>query len=419
MRILYIIPYVPSQIYVRPYQIIRHMAARGHQISVVTLWVNEADREAIQQLENEGIDVFSTAQPKLRSLLNSAKVLPGKIPLQAVYSWQPALAEKIQRLLLNGNGKPGFDIVHIEHLRGSRYGQFVQNLRNEGKAENKLKHVAIIWDSVDSITHLFRQASNTSSKLTSRIITRLELPRTEAYERLMVQTFDKTLVTSPIDRQAFIEIIANPALEDKIEILPNGVDLTYFTPPEGTKRESATIVVSGKMSYHANVTMVMHLVHQIMPAVWQIRPDVKLWIVGKDPGKEIRLLAERPGITVTGTVADIRPYLQNATVAVAPIQYGAGIQNKVLQAMACGTPVVCSPLAVSALFTTHEKNILVAENPSDFASAILNLVNNVEYASKIGATGRKYVETYHDWHRIAEKLENIYATTIQSLINKD
>ena len=129
----------------------------------------------------------------------------------------------------------------------------------------------------------------------------------------------------------------NPAVKSRshITVLPNGVDLDYFCPsPE--PRRPATVVISGKMSYHANVTAALHLVEGIMPLVWRERPGVKVTIVGANPPRPIRQLAQRfPGqVEVTGTVPDVRPYLRRASLAAAPVPYGAGIQNKVLEAMA-------------------------------------------------------------------------------------
>jgi glycosyltransferase involved in cell wall biosynthesis len=133
-----------------------------------------------------------------------------------------------------------------------------------------------------------------------------------------------------------------------------------------------------------------------------------LWIVGKDPPKEILALAGNPAVTVTGTVADIRPYLQQASAAVAPLTYGAGIQNKVLEAMASATPVVVSPLAVAALAAQAGQDILVAKDSEDFAQGVLNLLSNPAYRRQVGEAGRRYVETYHQWDAIAGQLEGVY-----------
>ena len=137
-------------------------------------------------------------------------------------------------------------------------------------------------------------------------------------------------------------------------------------------------------------------------------------IVGKDPPKEIGSLALHPAITVTGTVRDIRPYLQKATIALAPLTYGAGIQNKVLEAMACGTPVVTSPQAVSALNVQDRKDILVAQQPEKFAQLVIELLDNPDYCDEISLSSRRYVEENHRWGSIGTQLEGIYHEIIHN-----
>jgi len=190
------------------------------------------------------------------------------------------------------------------------------------------------------------------------------------------------------------------------------VDQTYFTVNETTTRNPSAIVMSGKMSYHANVSMVTHFVRDVLPHIWEARGDAQLWIVGKDPPREIRQMAEHPQITVTGTVSDIRPYLRSAAVAVAPTPYSAGIQNKVLEAMACGTPVVASPQAVAALGTRHGRDLVVAEDPESFAAAVVALLNDPGIRRALGRAGRKYVERNHRWDDSVRKLEGIYSELI-------
>lgn len=151
-----------------------------------------------------------------------------------------------------------------------------------------------------------------------------------------------------------------------------------------------------------------------MPRVWERRADVQLYIVGKDPDISIQRLGEHPQIKVTGTVNDIRPYLGSATAAVVPQLYGAGIQNKVLEAMACGTPVVATSGAVSALNTQAGVEVLTADTPENFASRVVELINNPTLQRQIGSAGQAYVKDKHSWSAIAGALEEIYLATIDS-----
>jgi polysaccharide biosynthesis protein PslH len=139
---------------------------------------------------------------------------------------------------------------------------------------------------------------------------------------------------------------------------------------------------------------------------------VKVYIVGKDPSREIKSRADDPRIIVTGTVDDIRPYLQKATASVTPILYGAGIQNKVLEAMACATPVVSTPQAISALSIKPGQEVITAQDPEDFARAVVCLLNDPSLQGKVGRAGRRYVESNHMWGKIVEDLANIYTEAI-------
>jgi glycosyltransferase involved in cell wall biosynthesis len=273
----------------------------------------------------------------------------------------------------------------------------------------------VVWDSVDCISLLFKLASGRSKKLTSRILTSFELGRTRRYEAWLPGQFDHTLVTSRIDREAMLELSdGGVGLARKISVLPNGVDLDYFQPDDSLPREADILVVSGKMSYHANVTMVLNLVQNIMPRVWATRPGVKLWIVGKDPTQEIRALSQNLNITVTGTVEDIRPYLRKASVAVSPVIYGVGIQNKVLEAMACGTAVVSTPQAVSTLDVHPGQGVLVEQDANQFAEGVLKLLDNPQYSDEVGRAGYQYVLNHHKWSVVGERLEGIYHEAVNN-----
>ncbi|MBN2500369.1 MAG: glycosyltransferase [Anaerolineales bacterium] len=403
MKILFVVPYVPNLIRVRPYNLIRFLAGEGHEVTVATLVSNELECQDVENLAQYCHQVHAFPLPKWRSLSNSLLAVPTSQPLQSVYCWTPELADfMLNEISTRSNGN-GYDIVHIEHLRGARYGLFLKK-----KLAGRGKQPPIVWDSVDSITHLFRQSSSHSKSFFGRWVTTFELSRTERFERAMLDAFERVLVTSTIDKDALLSLAPENGANGVVKVLPNGVDLDYFHPNEEVEREPATLIVSGKMSYHANVTMVLHLVQNIMPAIWEQKPDVKLLIVGKDPVSEIQALAENPAIEVTGTVPDIRPYLRSATLALTPVVYGAGIQNKVLEAMATGTPVVSTPLAVSALDVVSGQDIEVAQNPLEFARKVVYLLQHPEIRQRIGDAGLAYVQNNHKWSVIAERLEGIY-----------
>jgi sugar transferase (PEP-CTERM/EpsH1 system associated) len=411
MRILFIVPYTPNLIRARSYNLIRSLSINGHKIILGTLWSSKQEQESGSDIQQYCEAVYSYPLPVWKSLLNCLAVLPTSQPLQSAYCWQNQLAGKVSKLL-NGsvNGKK-IDIVHVEHLRGVRYGLHIQSHKGNTGQPDKTGP-PIVWDSVDNISYLFRQSSVKSQRKIFRWLTTLELSRTEKYEAWLLDQFSNVLVTSKKDRDAFLTLDPDKQRDAKITILTNGVDLSYFKPHKETTREINTLVVSGKMSYHANISMVSYLVKEIMPKVWQQRADTKLWIVGKDPTDNILALGNNPNIVVTGTVDDIRPYLQKATIAVVPLTYGAGIQFKLLESMACGTPVVASKIAVSSLNTVDGQDVLVADNTDDFAKHIIHLSEDTKLRENLGLAGRQYVEKNHNWTDLAAKLEGVYHNAI-------
>jgi polysaccharide biosynthesis protein PslH len=405
MRIAYIVPYVPNPIRTRSYNLINQLTALGHEVSVFTIGSSKGELLDAQSLRGYCREVHCYTQPVWRSLLNSAAALPSRKPLQSVYSWQPAMARQIaQRAARNE-----FDIVHVEHLRGSRFGLFLKS---------RLPSIPVIWDSVDCISYLFQQASKQSSSFFGKFMTRFELNRTRRAEGDLACRFDHVLVTAPPDRNALLGLVPAGKSPSEISVLPNGVDLEYFHPDATFQRDPETIVFSGKMSYHANISMAKYLVEEIMPRIWKFRPAARLYIVGKDPTQAIKNLTRNPLITVTGTVADIRPFLWRATVSVVPLLYGAGIQNKILEAMATGTPVVTTCQALSAFQAQPGKDILVSEDPDSFSQAVLELIENQELQHKTGDAGAHYVKTFHSWASVASQLVNIYQQILDSNYGK-
>lgn len=427
MKILYIVPYAPSQIRVRPYQLIRALHALGHSVTVAALWSNAEEKADLDRLAGEGLKVIAHYLSASRRLQNSLRAAFSDAPLQMAFCWQPEFAAAVRKLVQTS----GFDVVHVEHLRGARYGLDVQSVQ----LATSDSPVPIVWDSVDCITLLFQQAMKFSRSLKGRALAGLDLARTRRYEGRLVNAFDRVLVASAIDKVQIQQLafqvkdggtglMGAADSNDKVVVLKNGVDLAYFRP-DASPREPEQLVFSGKMSYHANVTAAIHLVKDVMPRVWAQRPNAQVWIVGKEPPSEIRTLATTTenallgqraaagAVVVTGTVPDIRPYLNRATVAVAPVVYGAGIQNKVLEAMACGTPVIASPQATAALRTRRNEEVVVADDAETFAHSILQVLDKPNWQRELSLAGRAYVERNHSWATIAVQLHSVYCATIE------
>ena len=401
MNIAFIVPYVPNQIRTRSYNLITNLSKLGHEVDVFTVGSDHADKQDADALGSKCANVIYYYQPLWRSLMNSLSATFSRKPLQSVYSLQSDLSNYLVKLFAE-NGGSRYDVVHVEHLRGSQYGVLLKA---------RFPDQPIVWDSVDCISHLFEQASTQSVDLFGKLITRFELGRTRKMEGRLIGYFNHILVTSPLDKTAFLGLVRNGIEPAPISVLSNGVDQDFFHPNSNIDRDAETLIFSGKMSYHANISMVRYLVSEIMPRIWRKRPSTRLYIVGKDPTSDIKDLGRNPLITVTGTVDDIRPFLWRATVSVVPLLYGAGIQNKLLEAMATGTPVVTTSKALTALNIQTGKDVLVGDNSDEFSRAVLSLIENRNLQQKIGAAGASYVKIHHSWVRIASQLVDIYQRT--------
>lgn len=387
MRILFVTPYIPSLVRVRPYNLLKALVARGHAVTLLCLQPPGDSGETLNQLRQWCEAVHVVPHPSSRALLNGLRALPQRIPVQAAYSESPDFVEMAQGVL----AVQEFDVAHVEHLRGAVLAK-------------AFPHLPVMFDTVDSITLLFEKVLKDAPSLKSRMMALLDLERTRRFERTLTQRFAQVAVTSPIDRQALVEMGNDPA---RVMVVANGVDIDYFRP-QNLPRSPHNLVFTGKMSYHANVAAVEDLVGKIMPLVWREEPDVNLQIVGKDPAPVIQELGQHPKINVTGYVPDIRPYLAQAAIAVSTVRYGVGIQNKVLEAMAMGTPVVCSAQASSALSIRDGHDLLVGDTPEAIARHIVDLIRSPERRAAVGKAGREYVETHQTWDRAAGLLEDLY-----------
>lgn len=410
MEILAIIPYSPTLIRTRSYNLLLTLVKRGHKITLATLWENKTDLQSLSVLNNAGIEVIAVPLSNWRKLQNIASGIFSREPVQAHFSRSLDLIRELEKRY--STRKP--DMVHVEHLRGSYYAEWALKFFHG--------ECPVIWDAVDCISLLFeRMIQYGRGGVVKRLIAQFELNRTRRLEGLLVNTCNQTVVVGLDDLLRLGELfdIAHSHYNYKsspIKILQNGTNLKHFIPSViNTTVVPPKIVFSGKMSYHANESAALWLIKEIMPIVWRERPDVLVQLVGASPKRVLQILAKRDPqhILCTGYVDNIVPYLQNCTLAVAPIIYGTGIQNKVLEAMACGTPVIATPQAVSALKVEADKDVLVANDAHSFAMAMLRTINDPLLREQISTRGRQYVQNNHDWEQIAQEYELI----IKPIIN--
>jgi glycosyltransferase involved in cell wall biosynthesis len=389
MRILFIVPYIPSRVRSRSYNIIRTLHERGHEITLVLLQPPGEPDSTLSELSGWSKALHVVPLSRVEVIRNGLRGLLSPLPIQASYSESPATEALIRELV----SKNQYDVAHVEHLRGY---VFIRALGD----------LPVVWDTVDSITLLFEKVIHSAPSLKSRLMAQLDLARTRRFEGRVTDELTEIAICSDLDKRRMVELGANP---DRLVYVPSCVDVNYFKPMPEIQREPRTLIFSGKMSYHANVAAVQDLVAIIMPLVWAQEPETRLQIVGKDPGPEILALAEADKrIEVTGFVPDIRPYQARATLAACYVRYGVGLTTKTVESMAMGTPIVASPHAVSTLKVEHGREVLVGETPEKIAEHILTLLRDPAKAAALGAAGRQYVDTYQRMEYAASLLEQMY-----------
>ena len=229
-----------------------------------------------------------------------------------------------------------------------------------------------------------------------------------AVERRLVLDFDMTLFVSEAEARRFAAVA--PECRHRIGWLENGVDLDRFSPIQAFARPFATsvkaLVFTGTMNYWPNVDGVNRFVEAVLPLVRQRQPNAHLYIVGAAPSRAVLRLGQKPGVTVTGRVPDVRPFLAHADAVVAPLRIARGIQNKVLEAMAMARPVVATPEALEGLRAVPGKDLLVANTPEEMAHYILAVLAG-RYCG-IGSAARSAVEQNHRWSGTLKDLDMLF-----------
>lgn len=187
---------------------------------------------------------------------------------------------------------------------------------------------------------------------------------------------------------------------DQTHAITNGVDLEYFQPSRAECRPERCVFV-GALDYRPNIDGICWFCKAVWPQIRAARPQATLAIVGRNPDAAVRRLASIPGVEVFASVPDVRPHLAEATLAVVPLQIARGVQNKVLEAMAMGKPVVTSPGAAEGLGVVDGEELLIAIDPNQWTTSVCRLLADASLRCRIAGVGRQFVEQHHDWeHRL-------------------
>jgi polysaccharide biosynthesis protein PslH len=393
MRILYVtadLPWPLTSGYLRHYHFIRALSAR-HRVSLLSLSSPEHRPEDVAALE-PFTEVIVT-EPAARG----RRSLPIKIRdrLRVVTAGGDVAAARLGEAGAKLAADQPFDVLL---LSGKRTMPVLKGL----------PEIPLVADLCDATSSRVRREMRYASpaKLPLLGLEYLEVRRVE--DRLM-HIARHALFASARDRT---DLVGTDGRRDDglapASVVPNGVDLAFWersTPTLGRDE----IVLTGAMDYPPNVDAAIHLVEDILPRVQAAVPTAHASIVGRDPTSSVRALGDRPSVTVTGFVDDVRPYLERASVFAAPIRYGAGIQNKVLESLAMEVPVVATPLAAGGL-RTEDGAVPPIEVARDAAEAAERIVARLRLAANGQGTDpalRRYVADRFDWERNADRLERI------------
>lgn len=239
-------------------------------------------------------------------------------------------------------------------------------------------------------------------------IVEIEFKRLRAYESKIFERFGKKFIISEQDQG----YILHPSRKE-IVVLPNGVDIEHYRPEPSAK--TIDLLFTGNMQYEPNVNCVLYLVKQVFPMLRDEFPHIQLVAAGKNPSHQLRNL-KSGNLQLTGWIDDLRKYYRTARLFVAPMQIGIGMQNKILEAMAMGLPVITSTLANNAIGAKHGKEIWIADSPEKVAEAISYLLNNTELALRLGQNARELMVRKYSWayqnEVLLEELEQFCTSSV-------
>jgi sugar transferase (PEP-CTERM/EpsH1 system associated) len=225
-------------------------------------------------------------------------------------------------------------------------------------------------------------------------------------EKHLAEQFDVSLFVSSAEAQMFRNLVENSTAE-KVDFYNNGVDTDYFSPERSLQNpysaKEKALVFTGAMDYWPNVDAVSWFSKEVFPEVLRTDPEARFYIVGGNPSEKVRQLQQQPGIVVTGRVEDVRPYIQYAAVAVAPMRIARGVQNKVLEAMAMGKPTVVTPQGLEGIDAEDEEEVLVARDAPGFIDKILAVLRGE--SSELGGRAQTLISKAYTWDYVFTKLD--------------
>ncbi|MAS37494.1 MAG: hypothetical protein CL610_26075 [Anaerolineaceae bacterium] len=364
----------------------RELHQRGYQIDLLAFANRPQDHAEIDRYRAFFRQVMLVDEPA-RDYVRRVLVPGARFPAVADEAWSPAMWRLIESHVAQGD----YSVAHL--FGGVQVYEYA----------HALGYLPTIITPYESYSLYLKRAIESGGwrNLPVTAISRLRRLIARQYESWMFMPYARTVVVSEADRDELQHI--NPAL--RLNVIPNGINLDYFQI-QPNSREPAALLFVGNYEYAPNVDAALRLAHHVLPRVQARVPEVKLWLVGNAPPPELKALAGE-SILVTGRVADVRLYLARATAFVCPLRLGAGIKNKVLEALAMGCPVVATSLSVDGIAVTHEQDALVADEAA-LIQQTLRLLDDVDLQQKLSVNGRRLIETKYSWTHVADLYAQLY-----------
>lgn len=387
MRILFLtarFPYPPDRgDRLRAYHFIERLS-RQHHIHLISFISQQFEIEYIKEIKPFCEDIQTILLPKYRSILHVGTNFWKPLPLQAIYY----LSRDMKQLVRTNLHKIKFDLAYSHLFRMAPYLEDEQNIYR-------------IVDLTDVISREITR-SMPYRNILSNLLYRVELPRIKKYESYVGKNFEEIWLISKADQSSLKQICP----QANIAIVPNGVNNQEFYPL-GYPNTSPRIIFSGHFGVFHNIDAANVLAKEIIPLVRNKIPGCSLMLVGSNPASEVQRLSALPGVCVTGYVPNLNEYLNRAAIFVAPLRFAAGIQNKVLEAMAAAKPVITSSIVNEGLGAIPGEQIIIADTPQDIANQIISLLKDPIRAEHIGKSGHHFVTSRYSWDHVLERVNQI------------
>ena len=392
MNVLFLaqrVPYPPDRgDRITTWHVLRHLAARARRVRIACLLESgdAGDEAAVRELEARIGQVCAPRIDRRRRRLASLRGLLTGEALTLPFFRVRALARAVDRWLAE-------DPPDVVWTYSSSMAQYVLGWRPPPGTLRVMQFAELDSDK-------WRQYAAQRSGLGRWIYAR-EARALLRFEAQVARTFEVSAVVSEVERELFERAI--PGVTPVV--LPNGVDVDHFRSAGDQQREPATVIFTGVLDYEPNVRGVLWFARACWPAVRAAFGDARLLVVGSRPLPAVRALDGRDGVTVTGRVPATPPWFDRARVAVAPLHVARGVQNKVLEALSMGVPVVCTTAAAQGLGGEAAAVLAIADDPAAFATAVIALRRDREAAAARGRQGAQWVRDRFRWEHTFARID--------------